>query len=142
MKKTLIALAALATAGVASAQSSVTLFGVVDLSYENVHTAAGRVSGLAPSANSSSRLGFRGVEDLGGGMSASFWLEAAIAPQSGISSSGTTGNNQNPPAAGATPLFNGATAGGLTFNRRSTVSLSGGFGEVRLGRDYTPTFWN
>jgi len=142
MKKTLIALAALATAGVASAQSSVTLFGVVDLSYENVHTAAGRVSGLAPSANSSSRLGFRGVEDLGGGMSASFWLEAALAPQSGISSSGTTGNNQNTPAAGATTLFSGATAGGLTFNRRSTVSLSGGFGEIRLGRDYTPTFWN
>ena len=142
MKKTLIALAALATAGVASAQSSVTLFGVVDLSYENVHTAAGRVSGLAPSANSSSRLGFRGVEDLGGGMSASFWLEAALAPQSGISSSGTTGNNQTTPAAGATNLFAGATAGGLTFNRRSTVSLSGGFGEIRLGRDYTPTFWN
>jgi predicted porin len=31
---------------------------------------------------------------------------------------------------------------GLTFNRRSTVSLAGGFGEVRLGRDYTPQFWN
>jgi predicted porin len=30
---------------------------------------------------------------------------------------------------------------GLTFNRRSTVSLTGGFGEVRLGRDYTPQFW-
>jgi predicted porin len=132
MKKSLIALAALAAAGVASAQSSVTLFGVLDLSYENVHTAAGRVSGLAPSANSSSRLGFRGVEDLGGGMSASFWLEAALAPQSGLSSSGTNINNQ----------ANTVAAGGLTFNRRSTVSLSGGFGEIRLGRDYTPTFYN
>jgi len=132
MKKSLIALAALAAAGVASAQSSVTLFGVVDLGYESVKTNAGRISGIAPSANSSSRLGFRGVEDLGGGMSASFWLEAALNPSSGIGSSGTSGDNQTTTQ----------PAGGLTFNRRSTVSLSGGFGELRVGRDYTPTFWN
>jgi predicted porin len=142
MKKSLIALAALAAASGAFAQSSVTLFGVVDLAYENVKTNAGRISGLAPSANSSSRIGFRGVEDLGGGLSASFWLEAAINPASGIGSSGTTGNNQNTPAAGAAALAGGSTAGGLTFNRRSTVSLAGGFGELRIGRDYTPSFWN
>jgi predicted porin len=132
MKKSLIALAALAATGAAFAQSSVTLFGVVDLAYENVKTNAGRISGISPSANSSSRLGFRGVEDLGGGMSASFWLEAALAPNSGIGSSGTTTTNQS----------SNITAGGLTFNRRSTVSLSGPFGELRVGRDYTPTFWN
>jgi predicted porin len=132
MKKTLIALAAMAASGVVFAQSSVTLFGVVDLGYERVKTETGTVSGLSPSANSSSRIGFRGVEDLGGGMSASFWLEAAIAPQSGLSSSGTNINNQ----------ANTVAAGGLTFNRRSTVSLSGGFGELRLGRDYVPSFWN
>ena len=132
MKKTLVALAALAAAGGAFAQSSVTLFGVLDLSYERVKTNAGSISGISPSANSSSRLGFRGVEDLGGGMSASFWLEAALAPMNGSSSSGTTQNNQ------ATTI----AAGGLTFNRRSTVSLSGGFGELRVGRDYTPSFWN
>jgi len=132
MKKTLIALAALAATSAAFAQSSVTLFGVVDLAYENVKTNAGRISGLSPSANSSSRIGFRGVEDLGGGMSASFWLEGALAPMNGSSSSGTTQNNQSTTIA----------AGGLTFNRRSTVSLSGGFGELRIGRDYTPTFWN
>jgi predicted porin len=132
MKKTLIALAALAAAGAASAQSSVTLFGVLDVGYERVTTKAGSISGLAPSANSSSRLGFRGVEDLGGGMSASFWLEAALNPASGIGSSGTTTTNQT----------SNIAAGGLTFNRRSTVSLSGPFGELRLGRDYTPTFWN
>lgn len=132
MKKTLIALAAMAASGVVFAQSSVTLFGVVDLGYERVKTESGTVSGLSPSANSSSRIGFRGVEDLGGGMSASFWLEAAIAPQSGLSSSGTNINNQ----------ANTVAAGGLTFNRRSTVSLSGGFGELRLGRDYVPSFWN
>lgn len=132
MKKSLIALAALAATGAVFAQSSVTLFGVVDVSYENVKTNAGRISGLSASSNSSSRIGMRGVEDLGGGMSASFWLEAAIAPQNGMGSSGTTTNNQ------ATTV----AAGGLTFNRRSTVSLSGGFGELRLGRDYVPTFWN
>jgi predicted porin len=128
-------LAALAAAGVASAQSSVTLFGVVDLGYESVKTNAGRISGLAPSANSSSRIGFRGVEDLGGGMSASFWLEAALAPMNGSGSSGTSNDNQN-------TNLQGTTVGGITFNRRSTVSLSGGFGEVRVGRDYVPTFWN
>jgi len=142
MKKSLIALAALAASGAVFAQSSVTLFGVLDLAYERVKTNAGTISGMAPSSNSSSRLGFRGVEDLGGGMSASFWLEAALNPASGIGSSGTTGNNQGAPGAGATALNGGSTAGGLTFNRRSTVSLSGGFGEVRLGRDYSPTFWN
>src|SRR6185369_6618145 len=48
---------------------------------------------------------------------AGFWIEGALQPD--------TGN-----------------AGGQTWQRRSTVSLLGGFGEVRLGRDYTPTFWN
>ncbi|MDD0839079.1 porin [Curvibacter sp. HBC61] len=134
MKKSLIALAVLAASGAAMAQSSVTLFGVLDLGYENVKTEAGRISGISPSANSSSRLGFRGVEDLGGGMAASFWLEAAINPSSGIGSSGTQSNNQ----AGVGSV----AAGGLTFNRRSTLSLSSSFGELRIGRDYVPSFWN
>jgi predicted porin len=132
MKKSLIALAALAASGAVFAQSSVTLFGVVDLAYERVKTNAGTISGIAPSANSSSRLGFRGVEDLGGGMSAGFWLEAALNPSAGYGSSGTNLNNQT----------STISAGGLTFNRRSTVSLSGGFGELRVGRDYVPSFWN
>lgn len=132
MKKSLIAMAVLAASGAAMAQSSVTLFGVLDLGYENVKTQAGRISGISPSANSSSRLGFKGTEDLGGGLAASFHLEAALNPASGIGSSGTTANNQSTTTA----------AGGLTFNRRSTVSLSGNFGELRVGRDYVPTFWN
>ncbi|WP_432729911.1 porin [Variovorax sp. W6] len=141
MKKSLVALAALAVAGVASAQSSVTLFGVVDASvsgYSNtardnratvfpnafgipVYLNQGSVKTsrreLANSAYNSSRLGFRGTEDLGGGLAASFWLEAPIQNDNG-------------------------QEGIATFARRSTVSLSGGFGEIRLGRDYTPTFWN
>ena len=67
MKKSLIALAALtAFAGVASAQSSVTLFGVVDLNARNVKNGSNDQSTLSTDGNASSRLGFRGVEDLGG----------------------------------------------------------------------------
>ncbi|HWV04590.1 porin [Ralstonia sp.] len=138
-------MAALAVAGVASAQSSVTLFGVVDASisgysstsrdlnngvtydklgfpiYNPFYLNQGSVkvsrTALANSGYNSSRLGFRGTEDLGGGLAASFWLEAPITNDDG-------------------------QEGIATFARRSTVSLSGGFGEVRLGRDYTPTFWN
>ncbi|MDP9928171.1 porin [Variovorax paradoxus] len=127
MKKSLTALAALAVAGLASAQSSVTLFGVVDagVTYQSA-TSRDATTGLtskqskwslANSGYNSSRIGFRGTEDLGGGLAASFWLEAPI-----TNDDGATGIS--------------------TFNRRSTVSLSGGFGEVRLGRDYTATFWN
>ncbi|WP_307658899.1 porin [Variovorax paradoxus] len=125
-------MAALAVAGVASAQSSVTLFGVVDVSisgYSNtsrdlrnppaLNRGSVNVSRreLTNSGYNSSRLGFRGTEDLGGGLAASFWLEAPVANDDGESSV-------------------------VTFARRSTVSLSGGFGEVRLGRDLTPTFHN
>ena len=142
MKKSLVALAALAVAGVASAQSSVTLFGVVDASISSVSNKSelyvanplafvnnplafyglpGSIksskTGLNNSAYNSSRIGFRGTEDLGGGLAASFWLESGISNDDGVK-------------------------GINNFNRRSTVSLSGGFGEVRLGRDFTPTFWN
>jgi predicted porin len=116
MKKSLLALAALtAFAGAASAQSSVTLFGVVDLSVGQVDNGAVDRFLMMQDGNASSRLGFRGVEDLGGGLKAGFWLESALSPD---------------------------TAGATTFARRSTLSLMGGWGEVRIGRDYTPTFWN
>jgi predicted porin len=141
MKKSLVALAALAVAGVASAQSSVTLFGVVDAavsSYSNTTqlpflgtSIKTSQTALTNSGYNSSRLGFRGTEDLGGGLAASFWLEAGLG-----NDDGTVGASN---AGGA-----GKTTGTSSqfFNRRSTVSLSGNFGEVRLGRDYTPTFWS
>jgi predicted porin len=126
MKKSLTALAALVVTGLASAQSSVTLFGVVDagVSYQSA-TSRSATTGLTSkqsqwsvsnSGYNSSRIGFRGTEDLGGGLAASFWLEA--------------------------PLSNDDGSNALAFTRRSTVSLSGGFGEIRLGRDYSATFWN
>jgi predicted porin len=118
MKKSLLALAALtAFAGAASAQSSVTLFGIVDVNVRNVKSGGADVTSLSTDGINSSRLGFRGVEDLGGGLRAGFWIEGALQPD--------TGN-----------------AAGQTWQRRSTVSLLGGFGELRFGRDYTPTFWN
>lgn len=125
MKKSLVALAALAVAGVASAQSSVTLFGIVDAGvsyYSNKAEGGGKTSSWQQSNSgyNSSRIGFRGTEDLGGGLAAGFWLEAAV------------GNDTGAAGGGGTQLF----------NRRSTVSLSGPFGEFRIGRDYTATFWN
>jgi predicted porin len=136
MKKSLIALAVLATAGVASAQSSVTLFGIVDATLAYGHGSVSNKTQLTNSGYNSSRLGFRGTEDLGGGMSASFWLEAGLANDDGQGAA-TNSNNQASGVGAAVPGRQG-----LTFNRRSTVSLAGGWGEVRLGRDYTPQFWN
>ena len=136
MKKSLIALAVLAAAGAASAQSSVTLFGVVDATLAFGKGSVADRTQLTNSGYNSSRLGFRGTEDLGGGMSASFWLEAGLANDDGQGAA-TNSNNQ---ASGAGAAVAGRQ--GLTFNRRSTVSLAGGWGELRLGRDYSPQFWN
>ena len=128
MKKSVLALAVLgAFTGVASAQSSVTVFGVVDLNVRYVNNNDSTWS-LSQDGMASSRLGFRGVEDLGGGLKASFWLEAALGPDTGTGTS-SWGNGDR---------ANGA----LVFQRRSTLSLSNKWGELRLGRDYTPQFWN
>lgn len=118
MKKSLIALAVLAASGAAMAQSSVTLFGIVDtgISYVNHDQNGGSRYGVGTSGNATSRLGLRGTEDLGGGLKAGFWLEGEIF--------GDDGNG----------------AAGFNFKRESTVRLSGNFGEVRLGRETTPTF--
>jgi predicted porin len=126
------ALAALAVSSAASAQSSVTLFGVVDTTLAIGRGSIADKTQLTNSGNSNSRLGFRGIEDLGGGLAAGFWLEMGVNTDDGTGQQ-TNANNQ---ISGASP------AGAMTFNRRSTVSLSGSFGEIRLGRDFTPQFWN
>lgn len=132
MKKSLIALAVLAaSSGAALAQSSVTLFGVVDATYKYGSGSIANKSQLGNSGNSSSRVGFKGVEDLGGGLSASFVLDAGVNNDNGTGAT-TSVNNQTD-----------TTGDGLIFNRQSTVSLSGtSFGEIRLGRDLTPHFMN
>jgi predicted porin len=124
MKKSLIALAALAASGFAMAQSSVTLFGVVDTGVTYVDGAQ-NWSGLTSGNNSTSRLGFRGTEDLGGGLKANFWLEAGLNADNGDGAGGKE---------------NGKTDSGLEFKRRSTIGLEGGFGEVRLGRELTAAY--
>lgn len=105
----------------ALAQSSVTLFGTVDLGMTHLRNAGGSTTGMSHSNANISRIGFRGTEDLGGGLAAAFWLEAGYAPDTG---SGP----------------NGAAA--ISFNRRATVALQGSFGELRLGRDDSATFLN
>lgn len=122
MKKSLIVLAALGSiASVASAQSSITMYGRVDLS---VNKAVGtNQKGLTN--GSGSRLGMRGVEDLGGGMSAFFNIEHRFNADTGVSGEG------NPLAATPAARFWGA---------RSLVGLQGGFGKVSLGREYTTAF--
>lgn len=124
--------------GISFAQSSVTLFGVVDAAYAKGTGSLSDKTQLKNSGYNSSRIGFRGVEDLGGGLKASFHLEAGVNNDDG---SGAATSNNNQSAGAADPVLN-ARNQGLTFNRRSTVSLEGGFGELRLGRDYTPQFWS
>ena len=117
MKKSLTAFAALAVCGLASAQSSVTLFGVVDaaVTYQSA-TSRDPVTGatikssktsLGNSGYNSSRIGFRGTEDLGGGLAASFWLEAPITNDDGATGISTfsrrsTAATTRPPS-GTTP---------------------------------------
>ncbi len=131
MKKTLVALAALAATGV-FAQSSVTLSGTVDATVTYGSGDVANKTALTGSGLNSSEFRFTAVEDLGGGLKASAVLAAGINNDDGTGSYTST-NNQ-----GKTP---NANAGGLMFNRLSLVKLSGSFGEIKLGRDYTPTFW-
>src|SRR3989338_3661302 len=86
MKKQALAaatLSALTLGGVAHAQSSVTLYGVADMALAKVSGQSLTLAGASPLTNGSSRIGFRGTEDMGGGMKASFNLEAQIDPTSG-----------------------------------------------------------
>jgi predicted porin len=111
MKKSLLALAVLgAYAGVASAQSSVTLYGTVDLSAKYVkNDGSSRRYSLSQDGINSSQLGFKGTEDLGGGLKAFFLIEHGFGADSG-------------------------RADGRGFwARESNVGLEGSFGKVRLG---------
>lgn len=133
MKKTLIALAAFAaTAGVAHAQSSVTMYGIVDAYAGEITTervGASPISRLSKAiinsgGMSASRWGMRGAEDLGGGLAAVFTLETGFSVDTGVVAN-TAGNT----TAGATSTL---------FGREASVGLKGNFGEVRLGRQVTP----
>ena len=129
MKKSLFAVAALsAIAGSAQAQSSVTVYGLLDLGYVgyNTRTATGSTTSnqavnkttgnaFSSSAESTSRLGFKGTEDLGGGTSAFFTVELGLTPN----------NNQS-------------VNSGSTQNRQTFVGLKkNGIGQFAIGTQYT-----
>ena len=128
MKKlTLVAGAVLALVSTTSAlaQSSVTLYGIVDAAV--VYTTkqvGGSKTEIAAGQLATSRWGMRGSEDLGGGMKANFQLESTISNDTG--------------AGGGT--FGGGTPGGTNaslFDRSATVGVSGSFGAITLGRQNT-----
>lgn len=135
MHKHLITLAALAASVPVFAQSSVTIYGAVDNSFTRVTNKGGAsASGLSSGGGGSigSKLGFKGDEDLGGGLKASFKLEMGLETSSGAN--GVPGSSNNVAIV--------APGGGLRFDRAAYVALSGGFGEVRLGRDLVASFIN
>jgi predicted porin len=133
MKKLALAAPLLLIAQGAAAQTSLTLFGTVDLALTHARGSVASQTSLTSGNYTTSRLGFRGAEDLGGGMSAGFWIEGTVLADSGAGAVTNT-NNQT------SGLGTGLSA--LTWNRRSTVSLTGPWGEVRLGRDLMPHYIN
>ena len=108
MKKSLVALAAMAFAGIAAAQSSVTLYGIADIWVGKPE--GGKVQAGSGGVNQS-RWGLKGSEDLGGGLKAVFTFESGFS------------------------LANGQVAGTL-FNRQANVGLEGGFGTLKLGQNW------
>jgi predicted porin len=118
MKKSLLAFAVLsAFAGAASAQTNVTIYGVVDIGLAREDNGVNTSTRMDSGNQSGSRLGFKGTEDLGGGLSAVFAIENGFSADTG-----TLGQ------------------GGRIFGRQAWVGLNGGFGSVKLGRQYTPIF--
>jgi len=152
MKKSLIALAALAAVGAASAQSSVTLYGVVDIGYgsHKTETRNGtgviKSSGVMDGANAGSRIGFRGTEDLGGGLKANFVVEQGISPTNGSLFGVRTAAAGHQiggfsAAGGATQVSGSAGAYSTSTNRQTYLGLSrAGMGTVNIGYQYTALY--
>lgn len=114
MKKTLIALAVLAASGAAMAQSSVTLYGAIDLGVGKYDGGKTQMTGSETLNNGTSRIGLRGVEDLGSGLKAGFNYETAIDAEDGASSGWT---------------------------RAANVWLGGNWGTFKMGRTLTPSYY-
>lgn len=119
MKAKILAASALLGTGFACAQSTVQLYGMVDLFVQRVSSGGRSVTQLADGGNGASRFGFRGTEDLGGGLAVNFLLEAGVNADTG------TGRLPGPQ---------------ISFTRQSFVGLSGPWGRVDAGRMYTPMF--
>ena len=119
MKKSLITMALMAACAVpAMAQSSVSIYGVVDAGLEHTNSAGVSNTSIVSGAQSGSRIGFKGVEDLGSGLSTKFVIEQGFNVDTGAE----------------------ATAG-VAFSRQAWLGLSSAtMGEVRLGRQETPLY--
>ena len=127
MKKSLIALAVLGLSGAAMAQSSVTLYGVADAGIGKIEAGSGLADPLKDASdktefisgslmnNGNSRIGVRGVEDLGGGLKAGFNFESGL------------------------DLDNGGSSGAF-WSRQANIWLGGNWGTVKLGRQFTPSY--
>ncbi|MFE1570703.1 porin [Comamonas odontotermitis] len=113
LNRLMIAGLAIAGSTAALAQSSVQVYGRINTTVERQKAGDETTTGLY---NNSSRIGFMGTEDLGGGLKAGFVLESGFASDTGAGNSG----------------------GGMSFNRQSEVNLSGNFGQIRLGH-WTPS---
>jgi predicted porin len=136
MKKSLLALAAMgAFAGAAQAQSSVSVYGIMDIGLtsqtsDNGTTTTTTRTTAEAGAYSTSRLGFRGTEDLGKGLSANFNLEIGLNPIGNrIRATGTTTANTG----SMLDYKTDQTAGDLVV-RTQNVGLAGGFGSLTIGR--------
>lgn len=120
MKKTLLALTALsALAGSAMAQSNVTIYGIVDVGLVRTDNGSTTTTSMDSGKQSGTRIGFKGTEDLGGGLSAIFQLENGFNIDTGAQSDAAR-----------------------LFNRQAWVGLAGGFGSVKAGRQWTPVYSN
>ncbi len=147
MKKSLVALAALAVSGAAMAQA--TIYGRTDIGYGVKGTQMGtggtgvKQLGVMDGGNAGSRIGFRGTEDLGGGMKAHFVTEQGISPTNpalfGVRT-GTIGIQYDGYAAASGN--DRGSAGGYTqgTNRQTYVGVEGGFGTIRVGYQYTSAY--
>ena len=116
MKKIALVAALAATAAAPAFAQSVTLWGRLNTSVESQKI--GSQDRKMVLQNNSSRLGFKGTEDLGGGLKASFALEHGLESDTGVASGGTT-----------------------FWNRQSSVELSGSFGAVRLGKWFPGSYY-
>lgn len=138
--KTRIPLSALLAAGVGfsgcAMGQEVAVYGLLDGAMVTQRTGVGgSTTAVVSGISSSSRIGFRGREDLGGGLRAVFRLEMGLDLNSGALASYSGNYSAATPSAPAGP----ATSTG--FNRRSFVGLEGPFGTLTIGRDYTPIYW-
>ena len=149
MNKKLLAVAvagAFAAPAVVFAQSSVTLFGIADVAYVSKKHTAGdgtthsKFTGMGDGLNAGNRVGFRGSEDLGGGLTAMFHIEQGINLTNGqlFSSRAAAAGQQYEGISAAGNMPSGAYSTGT--NRQAFVGLKGGWGEVLAGYQYTTLY--